>query len=104
VFLYATSCIAFAASIGSVRPVTWSALGLVSWYTFAWSVTPTILRLAEARPFTLAAVTISSCAVVVAGIVFFTHFRLSPRQQFTSAMALFSLGAIAVAGVAVWIS
>jgi signal transduction histidine kinase len=94
-------------SAGQVRVETSTALLLVVGYAFAWSVTPTILRLVETRPFILAVVTIASCVLGGGGLLllltrFGGHLLLSPGLLFV--MTLCSLFAIAFAGSAVWVS
>jgi signal transduction histidine kinase len=107
VFLYAAGCIAVAMSVGEVRVETSTALLVVVCYAFAWSVTPTILRLVEPRPLILAVVTIASCVLGGEGLLLFlTRFGGHPLRSLglLFVMTLCSLFAIALAGGAVWIS
>jgi signal transduction histidine kinase len=69
VFLCVASCIVLAASLAPLRPVTAAALLPLICYSFAWSVAPTILRLAQTRPLPIAGVTIASAAAVTVVIV-----------------------------------
>jgi signal transduction histidine kinase len=106
VFLYAASSIAFLASTGSPREATWTVLGAIVLYASAWSLTPTIIGLAAARPLALAVVTITSGALMGGGIVLLTRFfGIAPRLLlFLLVVALVSLGAIVLPGVVAAIS
>jgi signal transduction histidine kinase len=94
--------------MSTTRIVTTPALMLFVLYAFAWSVTPTVLRLVEARPFTLVMVTITSCALFGVGLVLFNTRVVDHghglRPLVLIALALVSLAAVAIAGVAVWAS
>jgi signal transduction histidine kinase len=108
VFLYAAGCIALAASMATTRIVSPPALMLFVLYAFAWSVTPTILRLVERRPLKLVLVTIASSALFAAGLALFNTRIVDHghglRPLILMALMLVSLAAVALAGVAVWVS
>jgi signal transduction histidine kinase len=108
VFLYAAGCIALAASMGTTRIVSPPALMLFVLYAFAWSVTPTILRLVERRPLRFVLLTIASCALFAGGLVLFNTRIVDHghglRLLILMALILVSLAAVALAGVVVWVS
>jgi signal transduction histidine kinase len=106
VFLFVAGCIALVAS--TMRVLTPAALTLLLCYSFAWSVTPSILRLIETRPVALGASTIASVAGVV-GLVLVLNRFFPGRSMFRPLglllfLAIVSLAAVAFAAVAGWLS
>jgi signal transduction histidine kinase len=119
VFLYAASSVALVVSValgggessrqvlGRFNIVTSAALLLLAGYSLAWSITPTILRLIETRPWTLATGTLLSTATVLGYVVAVLSgdptWRilnpLSPTGLIPS-MAVFALATVGAAGVA----
>jgi signal transduction histidine kinase len=93
--------------LGRFNVVTSAALLLLVGYSLAWSITPTILRLIETRPWKLAIVTSLSIAVVsgyvVAALSGHLPWRIFHPFSLTGlvpSMAVFSLATVGAAGVA----